>query len=145
MNIFLSTPISCFTTTEELAGYKQELSKLLMSLRQKHDVCAEIERLESFDSYDPSEKSLGTDMRAIQICDVFIMHYPKSFPTSALIELGAAISEQKTILIIVPSVSLLPYLATGIPAYIDGSFIIESTDIDDICVEKIEKILDDIQ
>jgi len=73
---------------------------------------------------------------------LFILHYPKQVPTSALIELGFALAYKKRILIIASHISTLPFLAQGIPLYCPNSVIIESRKIDLAVIKTIENIAD---
>lgn len=142
MQVFLSTPISCFENSEQLSLYKRDIKKLLFALKEKHSVCAEIENIANNDDYDAPEKSIDSDLAAIRECDVFIMHYPKRNPTSALIELGFAISEHKRIIIVVPQADILPFLALGIQSALSDSRIIESSMLDDDCIRNIMNIIE---
>lgn len=137
MNIFLSTPISCFEDKNELSNYKQSIKLLLKELKKEHDVCSEIESIYEESDYDTPEKSIVTDLEAVKKCDFFVFHYPKKVSTSALIELGFAIACNKTIIIITPTISTLPYLAIGIRAQCPNSQIIQSKTLDHECIKKI--------
>ena len=140
MNIFLSTPISQYKSMAELQTYKDSLINLVSQLRKNHSVCTEIEAIYSESDYDTPEKSISKDLESIQKCDLFILHYPKQVPTSALIELGFALAYEKRILIIAPHISTLPFLAQGIPMHCPNSAIIESEKIDLAVIKTIENI-----
>lgn len=142
MNIFLSTPISQYKSKAELQAYKESLIHLISQLRKKHNVCTEIEAIYSETDYDTPEKSISKDLESVQKCDLFILHYPKQVPTSALIELGFALAYKKRILIIASYISTLPFLAQGIPLYCPNSVIIESRKIDLAVIKTIENIAD---
>lgn len=138
MRIFLSTPISCFKEKKDLINYKKEIITLLLALKKDHNVCSEIESIDSETDYDTPEKSISMDLDSIQKCDVFILHYPKQTPTSALIELGVAIAYEKKIIIVTPQASSLPYLALGISTKCPKSQIIESSSINQEVICKIQ-------
>ena len=87
------------------------------------------------------EKSIKDDLASIANCDMFILHYPRQIPTSALMELGFAIALSKRIIIITPKRNLLPYLAQGIDSACDGSEIIESDAIDNELIQEISSRL----
>ena len=141
MKIFLSIPISCFDNASELQKYKADVSSLIATLKENHSVCSEIESISDDSDYDTPEKSISTDLDSIRECDIFILHYPKKVPTSALIELGFAIAFNKRIVIITPQKNILPYLVNVISAINNESLIIESTIIDDELVQKIDSLL----
>lgn len=141
MRIFLSTPISCYKSREELSNYKKEIDSLLLNLKSNHSVCSEIESIDSLNDYDAPEKSISDDLQSVMECDVFILHYPQKISTSALIELGFAISFNKKIIIITPHINMLPYLALGVPSKCQGSLIIEANCISEEVIKKIQKNL----
>ncbi len=141
MRIFIATPISCFKNARELKQYKKDIYALISVFEEKHIVCSEVNNINDKLDYDTPEKSIGTDLRSIQECDTFILHYPKQVPTSALMELGMAIAMNKRIIIITPDKLLLPYLALGVTAQCPNSHIIESACIDDKLVNKIMSLL----
>lgn len=141
MTIFLSTPISCFDNPEELIAYKKSINQLINGLKEKYYVYSEIEKIYNESDYDTPEKSIEIDLQLIKKSEVFIFHYPKAVPTSALIELGVAISLKKVIIIISPSLKMLPYLALGINSICPKSFFIETTRIDHAVIEEIIKKL----
>lgn len=130
MKIFLSTPISCYKGDKELQNYKESIYPFLSSLQKDHEVLSEIQNINNKSDYDTPEKSISMDLKSIQECEVFILHYPLQAPTSALIELGFAIAFNKKIIIITPKASMLPYLALGIPINSPTSTIIESDCLD---------------
>ena len=137
MRIFLSTPISCFRDPCELQAYKNSVKNLIVELKKNHSVCSEIEKIEKQSDYDTPEKSISTDLESIKKCDVFVLHYPKSIPTSALIELGFAIAFNKRIIIITPQIAMLPYLSLGTSSVCSESLIIESESLDLQTINKI--------
>ena len=141
MNIFLSTPISSFKNEKKLEQYRIEVLKLIDTLRVHHSVCAEIERFGQNSDFDTPDKSIEDDLNAIQSCDLFLMHYPTCVPSSALLELGFAISQKKQVIIVTPQKSNLPYLAQGIQSYIANAHILETKQLDDATIDMIvEKI-----
>ena len=137
MKIFLSTPISCFNDKNELKKYKSDVTKLIKALKSNNSVCSEIENINDESDYDNPEKSISTDLTSIKDCEIFILHYPKKIPTSALIELGFAIAFNKRIIVITPQKNMLPYLIHGISAINADSLIIESESINDWLIQKI--------
>lgn len=141
MRIFLSTPISCFKNSEELYMYKKMVMSLVSALKREHSVCSEIENITDETDYDSPEKSIATDLDSISKCDIFILHYPKPMPTSALIELGFAIAFNKRTIIITPDIKMLPYLSLGVPLFCNNSSIIVS---DKLNTETIAKIISTI-
>jgi hypothetical protein len=142
MNIFLSTPISCFKNSQELGAYKAGIFKLINALRTRYTLCAEIERIDNSSDFDSPQKSLDADLGAIRDCDLFLMHYPKCNPTSALIELGMAIAEQKRILIITTNKNELPYLARELGLAREYAEVVEQAAIDDECIDMAFRLID---
>lgn len=141
MRIFLSTPISCFKNSDELNEYKKMVMSLVSVLKNEHIVCSEIETIRDETDYDSPEKSISTDLDSISKCDIFIFHYPKSMPTSALIELGFAIAFNKRIIIITPDKKILPYLSLGVPIFCSNSSIIESDKLNTETIDKVISII----
>lgn len=137
MHIFISTPISYFKEKQELLRYKKDIMLLVSALKVNHTVCSEVENIGSPNEYDLPNKSIKMDMDAIKACDLFIMHYPFSTPTSALIELGFAVAFEKPIIIITPDKNKLPYLALGIPMATKHSIIVEAEAINHTLVQKL--------
>lgn len=129
--------MSCFKTKNEILAYKNCISFLLGKLKEYHNVCSEIDKIEEETDFDTPEKSISSDLESIQECDVFILHYPKEVPTSALVELGFAIAFEKKVIIITPKKNMLPYLIKGISAMNLDSVIIESEDIDDKLINQV--------
>ena len=129
--------MSCFKDSRELLAYKNSVKNLIVELKKDHSVCSEIESIAKRSDYDTPEKSISTDLEAIRNCDVFVLHYPKALPTSALMELGFAIAFNKKIIIITPHISMLPYLSLGISSVCSESLIIESENLDLPTIKKI--------
>ena len=142
MNIFLSTPISSFDGMDALNAYRAEVINLIVSLKKRHTVCAEIERFALDSDFDTPEKSIDSDLRAVRDCDLFIMHYPICAPTSALIELGFAIAEDKKIIIIAPETKALPYLVREVQKFKSCAAIIEKGTLDNECIAEILQTVD---
>ncbi len=145
MNVFLSTPISCFSDKEGLKMYKKSIHSLISRMKIRHKVCSEIEKIYDETDYDSPEKSIEKDLNAVKQCDLFIFHYPKKTPTSALIELGFAMSFNKKIIIITPCLNELPYLLQGIKAVFPDSQIIESASIDNKTINQILLAIDSFE
>lgn len=141
MEIFISTPISSYKSKKELSSYKKSVMSLISALSAEHSVNAEIKKIYSDNDYDSPEKSIKDDLTAIANCDMFILHYPRQIPTSALMELGFAIALNKRIIIITPNRNLLPYLAQGIVSACEGSEIIERDAIDKELIQEINSYL----
>ena len=144
MNIFLSTPISSFESLAALNAYRAEVLGLIVALREKHAVCAEIERFAMDPAFDTPEKSIADDLKSVRESDLFIMHYPICVPTSALIELGFAIAEDKKIIIIAPQIKALPYLVQEVPKFKTSAAVIEKAVLDEECIAEILRKIDSL-
>lgn len=142
MFIFLSTPISDCVCHNSIHNYKGAISLLVERMRKSHMVWSEIERIASQNDYETPENSIQKDLHAIQSCDLFVLHYPHKVPTSALIELGFAIANNKRIIVITPKISTLPFLAQGINALRSDSIIIDSERLDNDTIDRIMSVLE---
>lgn len=136
MRIFLATPISSLKDHDEYVKYRKNVLKLLASLRVEHDVICEIDGIKEANCYDSPHESFIKDFRAIFESDAFILHYPFSTPTSALVELGYALALNKRIIIITPDRSKLPYLMREIDLDETG-YIIENKHLGKVTTSKI--------
>lgn len=141
MNIFLSTPISSFTSTEDLIAYKLQILKLIKALKMTYSVYSEIETINNELNYESPDNAILADLEKIKACDMFILHYPQRIPTSALIELGFAVSFEKPIIVITSQREILPYLILGISATNPMSTIIEAKEINDQLIQKVISLL----
>lgn len=141
MNIFVATPISSFKDPKELNNYKKTIINFISRLKEKHNTYNELETINTVADYDNPASSVTLDLEAIKKCDVFILHYPKSIPTSALVELGMAMATGKHIIIITPDKIKLPYLSLGISAITEKSTIVKSDTLSDKCINEVLSIL----
>lgn len=116
MKIFLSTPIAGFGNELEYKKYRKWLLEIHKQLCEKYgekNVVAAFFSAKDYDSYDSPSTSAKEDIYGIESCDVFVMFYPVKNPTSALVELGYALAQNKKILIVSPKVDVLPYMVQG--------------------------------
>ena len=141
MKLFLSTPISCYTNQTEYVNYRNTILHFVRNLRLKFEVYSEIEEIENLKQFDSPDESLLKDFSLINNCDCFILHYPKKLATSALVELGFALANNKKIIVITTSYSILPYLIQGIPQVFSGSIILVKNNLDDELASTISSIL----
>lgn len=141
MKLFIATPISSFSDPEEYNKYRKTVIQLVSTLRKENVVSCEIDKIESEAQYDSPKDSFIKDYSAINNCDAFILHYPFPSPTSALIELGIAVALNKTIIIITPNRSRLPYLAQTLDEVRNNNCIIESNELEMKTTQKIIEVL----
>lgn len=118
MRVFLSTPIAGFANDGEYDRYRNKLLDFYDTLIQRlgrENVFAAFSGVTTLDSYESPEDSAHNDVEAINCCDLFILFYPKSIATSALVELGIALSAKKQIILVSPELRTLPYMVQGFP------------------------------
>lgn len=138
MKIFLATPISAIKDHNEFVKYRKSVVKLVSSLRMmEHDVICEIDEISDTDNYDSPKESYLKDFSAIIESDAFILHYPVSTPTSALVELGFALAMNKRVIIITPDRSGLPYLMRELDSTGSNHFIIINKYLGKVTTNKI--------
>lgn len=129
--IFLASSISGFSDETTYRKYREKVLSLIKYLRNSlFDVYSEIERVTGKSNYDSPEQSVNEDFKKIDNSDIFLLLHPQKMQTSALIELGYAYAQKKTI-IIIGSLSALPYLALGLPAVNAKVRIINSSDLNE--------------
>ncbi|HRG21848.1 MAG TPA: hypothetical protein PLQ57_12485 [Saprospiraceae bacterium] len=82
------------------------------------------------DEFPPPADAAEIDFQAINNSKNFILYYPESTPTSAILELGYALKDGDNILIITPKIEILPFLVRGLPNISDKIKILEYTSFD---------------
>ena len=141
MKLFLATPISTFSDPEEYNAYRKTVVQFVSALRKEHTVSCDIDGLETQTQYISPKDAFHRDFSAISDCEAFILHYPAPTPTSALIELGYAIASNKTIIIITPNRSKLPYLVQTLDEVGNHYCVIESKELGMKATQRIIEIL----
>lgn len=139
--VFISTPISGFSTQEDYLNYRKKVLKLIEYLRaNSFDVCSEVEDISSEDNYDSPAKSVKDDFESIAENDFFILLHPERMQTSSLIELGYACAKNRKI-VAVGKKSDFPYLVIGYADYDPSARIIETHELDDCVFPRILEAL----
>lgn len=141
MKIFVATPIAGFQDETQMAEYRKSLLPFFNSIKQHHDVYAEIIRIRSQNDYDSPEDSAKIDFQLINKCDVFILHYPHKITTSALIELGYAIALNKKVIIVVDKLETLPFIGRGLPNVCDNVSTIFYDNLDLSCAQTLLSLI----
>lgn len=143
MKIFLSTPIAGFSSEVEYEEYRKQLMGLhekLCKIYGKDSIFAAFANTSTFSDYDSPEVSAQNDIEAIKNCDLFIIFYPGKIATSALVELGIAVAEQKYIILVSPKLSTFPYMVQGLPAMYKKQVHWINTSDCDVLLEAISQI-----
>lgn len=147
IGVFLSTPISGFSQSENYHIFRENVLKLIRRLRKSFQVCAEIELIDCVNKYDSPEKSVEDDFENIKRNEVFLFLHPAKMQSSSLIELGYAIGHDKQI-VIAGKRSDLPYMAFGLERYSDKVRVIDvdvlSEDDNELIYDAVVKISSDI-
>lgn len=114
-NIFIATPIAGFSSKEDYKKYKALILEVIGNIKKnnKINIFCEITNIKDISEYDSPAKSVIKDFKHIRESEYFILLYPQKVGSSALIELGYALSEGKYILIISPEKIILPYMVLG--------------------------------
>ena len=139
MKIFISTPIAGFSSEQEYENYRNKMLLYYEGISKKwgsDSVFAAFVEVNDFNNYDTPTKSARNDMDEIKCCDVFVLFYPRKTPTSALVELGAALALNKKIIMMSPGIDTLPYMVQGLPsAYPDQVKWLREIDVETIIAE----------
>ena len=116
-NVFIASPIAGFLKIDDYNKYRVLINNIVKNLKMNTEVCniyCEIANITNITNYDSPAKSVTDDFKHIKESDFFILLYPQKVASSALIELGYAIAENKKILIIAPCQEILPYMILGL-------------------------------
>jgi len=115
-NIFIATPIAGFLTKEDYVKYKNLIKDVVICVKENNqdsNVFCEITNIKDISEYDSPKNSVIKDFEHIRKSDYFILLYPQKVASSALIELGYALSKERNILIISSNKNILPYMVSG--------------------------------
>ena len=115
-NVFIASPIAGFLTNQDYDKYSNLLKEVVENLKRRNNIgniYCEIANITNILEYDSPAKSVVKDFKHIKESDFFILLYPQKIVSSALIELGYAVAENKNILIISPYQEILPYMVLG--------------------------------
>lgn len=118
MKIFLSTPIAGFDSEQQYEAYRKKMLGVYNKIKNcfgEKNIFAAFSQASTFSDYDSPVDSAKIDIAAIDDCDLFCLFYPKKISTSALVELGYAFAKNKKVLIVSPSIEILPYMVQGFP------------------------------
>lgn len=116
-NIFIASPIAGFSTEQDYNKYKSLIKNTVDQIKKHNgntNIFCEIVNVASVQKYDSPAKSAIKDFNNIQESDLFILLYPQKVVSSALVELGYALSQKKKILIVSPQKNMLPYMVLGL-------------------------------
>lgn len=139
VHVFLATPISGCADGAEYHDLRTRIIELIGRLRvEGFEVFSEIEEILDENSYDSPGDSVKKDFENIQKSYAFVMYHPRRMQSSTLIELGFAYAQEKKI-IIVGSLSDLPYLVHGFQEVRSNVHIIDSAILDDATIAEIIK------
>lgn len=143
-NLFISTPIAGFEDEQEYLTFRDVILRLIEQMKQCDNVgkiyCA-LADVSDIDTYDSPADSAVKDLNALQDSTHFILFYPYRVISSALIELGYALADNKKILIIVSQKKDLPYMAQGLGEVQRFQTTILENEIDQLCMEDIVSFL----
>lgn len=115
--IFVSAPMSAFHDNTEFITFKRVILALVeaLELRYLTSIVYYAGRSQSTDhSFSAPKQAFESDMAALRLARTFILLYPRPIATSALIELGFALSLNSTIVIVVKNREDLPYMIRDI-------------------------------
>lgn len=143
-NLFISTPIAGFENEQEYLRFRDVILRLIEQIRQCDNVnkiYSALADVSTIDTYDSPAESAVKDLSALQDSTHFILFYPYRVISSALIELGYALAENKKILMIVSQKKDLPYMAQGLGEVQRFKTTILEKGIDQLCMEDIVSFL----
>jgi hypothetical protein len=110
---FISAPMAAWESDEEYKAHRNEVLKLRDTLRKeckfKRVFYAGLD-IGSVDDFEVANISARDDFQALANSKYFILLYPKPLPTSALVEVGAAIAFGMPSVYFVPDRKMLPFI-----------------------------------
>ena len=117
-NMFIASPIAGFTSEADYNKYKKLIKSVVGKIKKNNNnlnnIFCEITNINDISEYDSPASAVTKDLYHIDESEIFVLLYPKKVVSSALIELGYAISKRKKILIIASSKDILPYMVLGL-------------------------------
>lgn len=114
--IFISTPISGFSSASDYSKFREWFVCNLNQLRNANpcvNIYCAAEHVDSHKHMGKPFESTRQDIVALDRSQGFILFYPEKIASSALIELGYALAKNTPILIVTPSKSVIPFMATA--------------------------------
>jgi hypothetical protein len=133
--VFLSVPIASFETEEELRRIQKitkSIKEILEYTHQMRYVFYAGDNIDAFSKFHPEEASIKKDFLSIHDCPNFVLLYPYIIASSALVEIGYAMSLKKNIIILTPKRNVLPFLLRKADTVFPNIKIIEFTSLDNI-------------
>lgn len=143
-DLFISTPIAGFENEQEYLMFRDVILRLIETMKQCDNVgkiYSALADVSDIDMYDSPVESAVKDLNALQDSTHFILFYPYRVISSALIELGYALAENKKILIIVSQKKDLPYMAQGLGEVQRFKTTILEKRVDQLCMDDIVSFL----
>ena len=144
IRLFISTPIAGFENQQEYVNFRNKMIELFSQIEQIDGIdnlYSAISGVSTMDTCDSPAESAIRDLKALRLATHFILFYPYRVISSALIELGYAMAENKKILIIVSQKKDLPYMAQGFEDVQELKTTVIEKDMDKVCVKDIVSFL----
>lgn len=134
-SLFISTPMSAYSSEIDLKESKTRISKIIHLLNKKYKfskITCPAENIEKSDAFNDIEIAIIQDLKDVQLCEYFLCIYPEKQVSSVLVEIGYAISRGKKCVLIVKNREDLPYLLQQADKRINNFKIYEYKDFDNL-------------
>lgn len=144
-SIFIASPITGFDSQNEYQKYRTELLNIIVTIEKFNNVknvFSAITNIESELNYEDPAISAKKDFENLHNSTHFILFYPKKIVTSALMELGYAIGQNKQILIVTTDNDILPFMAKKLDEIYTCVTISYTTKFDEILIENIKYFIE---
>lgn len=112
-DLFVSMPMASFDSSKEYEKFRASILDAIRGIKRSCDFSKVFfagDEISSFKDFESEDLSVVQDYKSLKNSDNFLLIYPKSTATSALIELGWAMVMKKPIIIFVKKKDDLPYL-----------------------------------
>jgi hypothetical protein len=111
-DVFISSPIASLDNEEQYMNSKDNIENLKLTLSDcdAKRIFYVGDKIKNFGEFSEKDISLKTDYNSISSSKHFIFLYPHNIATSALVEIGFAISKGLSILIFTKDKKILPFI-----------------------------------
>jgi len=134
-DVFISTPMAAWGNAEKYEAQRNEIINIRNALKSEckfKRIFYAGDEIDSMDNFEAKDISAKEDIDAIKVSKYFLLIYPESLPSGALVEAGTAIAEGISCLFFVPDRKTLPFMLEQADQAFDNIKIYEVTGSDQI-------------